>query len=246
MKCFKLQGFDGFKSDYVKLYKKLPFNPEIIKKTIYKNNKDGKWHVKGDYLQKIWFPTDIKYDIFISHSHSDVELAKNIAAELEKKYDVKCFIDSEVWHYYVDIGEQLAELFPEKDTEGIKVDAYMLLTEALMRVIFNTENFFFLETDKSIDYLNNNQVTYSPWLFLELSLAKQLYRKQTIKRVALLECKIGDKEYLKVDFKAFIEDFYELNKFDLFELSKSQNIIWQCNKKNAFENIINMITKRND
>lgn len=36
MKCFKLQGFDGFKSDYVKSYKKLPFNPEMIKKLFTK------------------------------------------------------------------------------------------------------------------------------------------------------------------------------------------------------------------
>ena len=244
MKCFKLRGFEGFKSDYVNFYKKPFFNYKMIDRTIYRNPKDGELHVDGERLQKLCFPIKENYDIFFSHSHSDVELAKNIAIELEKNYEVKCFIDSEVWQFYEDVEEELAKVFPENDLDGIKIDIYMLLTEALFRVIINTEHFFFLETDNSIDYLNN-RVTYSPWLFLELSLAKQFHKK-TIEKVALLEDKNKNRDFLKIDFRTVIDNFPIIEKEDLFDISKCQNLIRQIYKKNAFENIIYQKLNKND
>ena len=42
--------------------------------------------IDGEKLQNFVFPTD-NYDIFISHSHDDLEIAKQFAAWLKEKYE---------------------------------------------------------------------------------------------------------------------------------------------------------------
>lgn len=39
--------------------------------------------INGDFIEKVWFP-EVKSDIFISHSHSDEEIALKIKFLLEK------------------------------------------------------------------------------------------------------------------------------------------------------------------
>ena len=173
MECFKLIGFDeNFKSTNFDNYiKQTAKNPLSIKEAVKKSNDE--LYVDGDVLQKIWFPVDKNYGAFISHSHENINIALHIVAEIEKRFECNCFIDSQVWNHYKFMENELHFMFPTKNEEGIRVSTYMLLTEALFRVISISQCFLFLETNNSIDY-KNNRVTYSPWLFYELSIAKQL------------------------------------------------------------------------
>lgn len=50
----------------------------------------------GVAIQNDWFP-EINADIFISHSHSDRDLANGIAGWINQKFGLRCFIDSNVW-----------------------------------------------------------------------------------------------------------------------------------------------------
>ena len=49
--------------------------------------------INGEKLRDFVFPTD-KFDVFISHSHNDLEIAKLFAAWLEDKCGYSVFLDS--------------------------------------------------------------------------------------------------------------------------------------------------------
>ena len=53
--------------------------------------------IDGERLRNFVFPTD-NYDVFISHSHDDLEIAKQFAAWLKEKYRYSVFLDSFVWN----------------------------------------------------------------------------------------------------------------------------------------------------
>lgn len=46
-------------------------------------------------LKNNWFPEN-NYDVFISHSHNDLLIAKRIACWLKNEFDINAFIDSTV------------------------------------------------------------------------------------------------------------------------------------------------------
>ena len=68
-----------------------------IKPLIYP--KDG--IIKGDTLKDLYFPSvqfdGTNYDVFISHSHKNVDEACLLAAWLEKTKGISCFVDSFAW-----------------------------------------------------------------------------------------------------------------------------------------------------
>ena len=214
MKCYTLKYFDeSFISDnyynYCNNIKKDIQTKSIASSFSRKNDEN---FVNGDFLQSLWFPTKEIYDCFISHSKKDEKLAKHIAAEIEKKSNYKCFIDSLVWNRYEELESALKSEFPNNDEISIKTDVYMLLTEALFRIIASSKYFMFLETNNSI-IKEMNKKTYSPWLFFELSVAKQLKDlsiKQE-KKAILTE----SKKYLNMGFKAFIDEFEVIRPNDL-------------------------------
>jgi hypothetical protein len=52
----------------------------------------------GAKLLEEWFPA-VEADIFISHSHQDLELAQIFAGWLKNAFDLTAFIDSSAWGY---------------------------------------------------------------------------------------------------------------------------------------------------
>jgi hypothetical protein len=123
-------------------------------------------------LKSNWFPT-IKSDVFLSHSHKDIELAKKIAYLLSK-LRLGTFIDSEVWGYSDNLVKQIEEQYYPYGTfhahDKIIAHVNIMLTSALTKMLDNTECIIFLNTPNSIipaGYLNANK-TDSPWIYHEL------------------------------------------------------------------------------
>ena len=212
MKCYRLKYFDdSFCSDnYYKFCSNLKNDVSLSRVTYAFSKSNGEIVIDADKLQRLWFPTNEPFDCFISHSKKDEEIAKQIAAEIEKQSNCKCFIDSQVWNRYDKLEKALKDRFPSYDIDGIKTNVYMLLTEALFRVIANSKYFLFLETNNSIVKVYD-EITYSPWLFFEMSVAKQIkdlsyvveIEKRRGKRAALME----SKNLLKMGFKSFVDEF---------------------------------------
>lgn len=55
--------------------------------------------IDGKKLQENWFSTDEQFDVFLSHSHKDENLAISLANFLYQKLNLKAFVDSCLWGY---------------------------------------------------------------------------------------------------------------------------------------------------
>ena len=130
------------------------------------------YSIDANKLKSDWFPM-VSSDVFLSHSHKDIELAKKIAHLLSKLH-LGTFIDSEVWGYSDDLVKQIEEQYYPygafRAHDKIVAHVNIMLTSALTKMLNNTECIIFLNTPNSIipaGYSNANK-TDSPWIYHEL------------------------------------------------------------------------------
>lgn len=138
--------------------------------------------IDGSRLQENWFPI-VKADIFLSHSHRDEELAITLAGYLYEEYDLKVFIDSCFWGYSNDLLKAIDDEYCKNDNSNTYCydrrnhstsHIHMMLSNALQRMIDETECLIFLNTDNSITSVPDEikEKTLSPWIFMELETSK--------------------------------------------------------------------------
>jgi len=177
--------------------------PEILLKNTKKPEVLLENSKNGTKIQNKWFPK-IEADIFISHSHKDLELAKNLAYWLEDTFRLKSFIDSDVWRYGDDLIKILDDkyskiqndsffdsLLPKENEEHYNYNirnqttshVHIMLTTALTNMITNSKAFFFLNTSNSIlnnliEYGSDEKKTHSPWIYHELNVIKMILKLQ--------------------------------------------------------------------
>ena len=53
--------------------------------------------IDADNLMNACMPQVSEYDIFISHSHRDLEYAHRLADYILKRFGLRCFVDSDIW-----------------------------------------------------------------------------------------------------------------------------------------------------
>lgn len=144
--------------------------------------------IDGSQAQERWFPQKGR-DVFISHSHRDVELAEGLAIWLWAHFGVTSFIDSQVWGHYEDLLQQVDNLYCYNSSrETYKYElrnlstshVHAILTNAILNVMDNAECVLFLNTDNAIrpakDTVSGHG-TASPWIYTELEAARLLRRK---------------------------------------------------------------------
>lgn len=134
--------------------------------------------IEADKLQSDWFPM-IKSDVFLSHSHKDIGLAKKISYLL-RKVKLSTFIDSEVWGYSDDLVEQIKEKYyghvDSLTHDRIVAHVNIMLASALTKMMNNTECVIFLNTPNSIipNKYSDSKKTTSPWIYHELFISSIL------------------------------------------------------------------------
>ena len=173
-------------------------------KTLYQTKKDIIQQDISDYIlpstendcvdlskvQRDWFPQFEDFNIFISHSHDNEELAIALAYYLESRYGLTSFIDSLVWGNVFNLQKKIDEKYcvNKKDENG-KIISYsyekrnfttshvhLMLNTALMQSMQVAKLFFFINTEDSINFKNiKGEWTYSPWIYSELSMSKSMY-----------------------------------------------------------------------
>ena len=114
--------------------------------------------IDGEKLKNEYFPTKHKkeFNVFISHSHSDIKEIERFATILEEKYGVRCFVDSMIW-------KDVAELV-QRSTAHI----HSLLSMALFEMIDQCECCIFVQSDNSLALDFNDTITLSPWIYEEI------------------------------------------------------------------------------
>jgi len=147
--------------------------------------------IDGNKVIENWFPS-IEFDVFLSHSHRDRDLALSFAGFLKEEFNLKVFIDSAVWGHSNELIDSITQHYPQEkkkkasDLEkliNIISHVNLMLKSALDKMIDNCEAIFFLNTPNSVS-LNNSvqQKTNSPWIFSEIA-TTQVIRKKTPERL---------------------------------------------------------------
>ena len=152
--------------------------------------------INGKDVQNSWFPAlkETKIDVFLSHSHQDIEYVRSFAGWLKKELDVTAFIDSDLWLNIKDLERDLGkDLNEEKYIKGIKFYDYdntrlmlqhtnNMLVVALQQMIDKAECVFFLNSQESVP-INQGKImnaTYSPWIYTEISCTNIIRRKPLV------------------------------------------------------------------
>ena len=201
--------------------------------------------IRAHEIKKLLLPSK-RYDIFISHSHKDINLAKGLAGYLEKYCKVSCFIDSLYWSNIDELQEELNRMhltmdrtagkktFNHKSTMEVAKHANMILASALTEMIDNCECVFFLNTDNSVirgtEAMSKNE-TYSPWIYHEVFTTSIIHRKGTGRRAALEEQQIRDNA-----IKPLPQFIYNLDLTGMTILNDGDIIHWQSAVKHDYNN----------
>lgn len=140
--------------------------------------------LNGSKVQDDWFPA-LDADIFISHSHKDLDLANALAGWIYETFRLKVFIDSNVWGYTSDLLKNINDKYSNKrrDSDGGYLYNYdqcnqasqhvnMMLSVALQKMIDKVECVILLNTNNSVTVFEENEncinSTYSPWIYSEI------------------------------------------------------------------------------
>lgn len=114
--------------------------------------------INGTALKEHWFSIT-KKDIFISHSHKDINKVKAFAGWLKSCFGLEAFIDSCSWGYCDDLLNKIDKKYcynPKSKTYNYDLRNYttshvhMMLSTALTEMIDNTECIIFFNTPNSI------------------------------------------------------------------------------------------------
>lgn len=204
--------------------------------------------IDGTKLMKDWFP-EIKADIFISHSHADEKLANALAGWLNSKFELKVFIDSNVWGYSSELLEKINYKYSNKrsDPEGgwlythskcnlASQHVNIMLSTALQKMIDKTECVIFLNTDKSVKekvYADNciNE-THSPWIYTEI-LCTQIIRKIIPDRLKKQELRHGENIYECASMQESLDIAYKLSLDHLTKINRDTLHSWEDETKKA-------------
>lgn len=234
-RCFKIKGktikqaINNF-DKYVSIYDELIYDDrnsieEKISSLKIKDIEDG------TKTKSYWFP-EIDADVFISHSHKDVKLAKSLAVYINKETGLKPFIDSEVWGNYNNLLRNIDNnycLFDNSDLYSYKLRNYstshvhMMLNIALIEMIHKCYYFIFIETANSLkddELIYDGQIkkTNSPWIYSELMTTKVI--KESIK---ITEIKMKSTEKIITFSKKYMPKIS--HKVDTSHLEEISNLI---------------------
>ncbi len=185
--------------------------------------------INGTALQDEWFPTEKEFDVFISYSHNDIDLAQKLASYLTGT-GLKCFLDCYVWDSADELLAKLDEkycknsdgLFDYKKRNFSTSHIHAMLSMAIMSAINKSECIIFINSDNSLRLDGIKTETLSPWLYEEVSMANSLKIK-TPKRYGLREIRMFSEgatiqksfNGLSVSYDLDLNEFHVLSLDDL-------------------------------
>ncbi len=197
-----------------------------------------KGELDGEKLKRYVFPTgdEGQYDVFISYSHDDKEIAMKLAYYLTKYCSLNVFLDCFIWNSadallkaiddeYCQTPDKKHYYYTSRNYSTSHVHA--LLSMAILDIINKTECCIVLDSKNSINLHNlenpKEAKTLSPWIYEEISFMRMLPQRSTRKtkyfsQGGALES-LNESKILKianpVDFNGFalltVEDLLNLN-----------------------------------
>lgn len=140
--------------------------------------------------------TEKNYDIFISHSHSDIDYVKKLAGYYEEKQGKSVFIDSEYWNFSDGLLKELDNKYSYEEELGTysyekrnitTTIVHNLLAVSLEKMIDRCKYFIFAYSNNTsgsnIHQLlhtahDTNKYVISPWIYKEVITANIIYKNR--------------------------------------------------------------------
>lgn len=233
---------------------KLTYSDEVKGKSIttnYKKNvtetlkekfKDYKI-INGTEIQEDWFP-QIDCDIFLSHSHKDIDKAQKFAGWMKNNFGLNVFIDYNIWGNINNLLKQIDDYYCyNKSTKTYSYQkrnittshVHMMLINAISDMMNRTECLIFFESQNSINLkeLTKESTTESPWIYNELFLSKILKKEQKRKDSNLRKAEESVKMFS--DLNESFKPSYKTDTTHLVDLFKEDLENWL----NIYQNIDN-------
>lgn len=147
-------------------------------------------NINGTALKEHWFSIS-KKDVFISHSHDDINRVMAFAGWLHESFGLEAFVDSCSWGYCDKLLKKIDDRYCyDRSRRTYDYDlrnyttshVHMMLSTALTEMMDNTECVIFFNTPNSINMSSElekikkrkAQTTISPWIYHELSMTTML------------------------------------------------------------------------
>lgn len=136
-----------------------------------------------DALQEMdrLFPTE-RFDIFISHSHNDINKARILKKYLESNFGLKVFVDSEYWESSDEYLYELDKKFCKKTDGHFSYEkrnyttshVHIMLAISIINALNKSTVVLFLQTENFSQNYNEFefQKISSPWIYLEAYMTK--------------------------------------------------------------------------
>ncbi|MCB1066078.1 MAG: toll/interleukin-1 receptor domain-containing protein [Verrucomicrobiae bacterium] len=142
--------------------------------------------IDATFLRDQWFP-EVDTEVFISHSHTDEDIALNLAGFLKSELKLDSFIDSCVWGHSNDLLRNLdddccwqeeSKTYNYNLRNGTTSHVHMMLSTAISRMLDKCECVIFVSSPNSVSTSQGlDSAVSSPWIFYELSQI-QILRKR--------------------------------------------------------------------
>ena len=145
--------------------------------------------IDGEALQNACMPTPTdKYDIFISHSHTEENEAKKLAAYLKMRYGLRCFVDGFVWgscdnDILWPLDKKWSWLDANKESFSYEKRNYStslvhaMLSMALLEMIDHCECCIFIKPTTDLVVTSIEDCTTSPWIYEEIIMFNKIEKK---------------------------------------------------------------------
>ena len=156
-----------------------PTKPNNLRNELRNLIKGERGIINGEKLRDFVFPID-KFDVFISHSHDDLETAKLFAVWLEEKCGLSVFLDSFVWSSADGLLQEIDNLYC-KQQNGLysyhrrnysTAHIHTMLSMSIMEIIKQSRIGVFIDSSHSLNLhklrKNNQAKTLSPWIYQEI------------------------------------------------------------------------------
>ena len=218
---------------------------KVVNDILNEKFKDYKF-INGSEIQEEWFP-QVKCDIFLSHSHKDIDKAKTFAGWVKNKFNLDVFIDYNIWGNINDLLKKIDNAYCYDKTKKTysyekrnltTSHAHMMLINALSDMINRTECLVFFESPNSINLkkLTHEATTESPWIYNELFLSKIIKIEHKRKSTNLIKAEESIKifSHLNEDFNpTYITDTSHLISLSNKDLKNWKEIYQNVNHKES-------------
>lgn len=191
--------------------------------------------IDGSATQEDWFP-QVECDIFLSHTHKDIDLAKKFAGWIKNKFNLNVFIDYNIWGNINDLlkiidtdycYDKIKKTYSYDKRNITTSHVHMMLINALSEMMDKTECLMFFETPNSINLkkLTHSAKTESPWIYNELFLSKIIRKEQRRKGMNLSKATDSVRMYSDLN-ESFIVT-YDTDTSHLVDLFNEDLKNWQ-------------------